>query len=542
MLVDKLFTRRLTRQAFISAGAPILGLVLLVIAGAFAVFFNFAQQQDRAYVQSTHRLVANTLNGRLHALSDVTLDYANWTDAYNAISRHWNQTWVAGNFYSTVTDGMVIFRRDGTVRYVWKSQTTQANPAALAYQMIQAARDIPGVASLARAPRPAGTVVHTLTMLNGRPAILSVAAITPEDNAERQHLPASQPIDYLAAVDILEPEQIAALGSDLDLTNFAVSQHNVEDPDVVALPLRAANGALLGYAQWRNEHPGRAALVAQLGPVILGVLLIGALSVFVAIVLMQRQVSASARAEAALESSRLKSEFISNMSHELRTPLDAILGYTELIQEETPRGDLFDPIRRDAARIAESANQLRQLIDDVLDHSRIDAGRLHLTLEPINVAELFAEMEDALEPRIRGQADNLTFSCESGRLSLVSDHQRLRQCLLNLAENSIKFTRGGEISISAKGATINDVAHIVFEVRDNGLGVTRAAAATLFEPFAQPAAVTRTRRAGTLSLSIARKLARAMGGDVIFEGDPNAGAHFTLCMPVNAQGAVSKAA
>lgn len=118
MLVDKLFTRRLTRQAFISAGAPILGLVLLVIAGAFAVFFNFAQQQDRAYVQSTHRLVANTLNGRLHALSDVTLDYANWTDAYNAISRHWNQTWVAGNFYSTVTDGMVIFRRDGTVRYV----------------------------------------------------------------------------------------------------------------------------------------------------------------------------------------------------------------------------------------------------------------------------------------------------------------------------------------------------------------------------------------------------------------------------------------
>jgi len=79
-------------------------------------------------------------------------------------------------------------------------------------------------------------------------------------------------------------------------------------------------------------------------------------------------------------------------------------------------------------------------------------------------------------------------------------------------------------------------------VRDNGLGVTRAAAATLFEPFAQPTALTRARRSGTLSLSIARKLARAMGGDVIFEGDPNRGAHFTLCMPVNAQGAVSKAA
>jgi signal transduction histidine kinase len=542
MLVDKFFTRGLTRQAFVSAGAPILGLVLLVIAGAFAVFFNFAQQQDRAYVESTHRLVANTFNGRQHALADVTLDYGNWNDAYNAISRRWNGPWVAANFYSTVTDAMVIFRRDGTIRYVWKAEALEANSAALAYQMIQAARDIPALPSLMTAPHTAGTVAHTLTMLNGRLAILSVAAITPEDDAVRLHLPADQPVDYLATIDILEPAQIEALGSDLDLSEFAVSLHNGADANVVALPLRAANGALLGYAQWRNEHPGRAALASQLGPVVLGVLLIGALSVFVAIALMQRQVSASARAEAALESSRLKSEFISNMSHELRTPLDAILGYTELIQEETPRGDLFNSIRRDTSRIAESANQLRQLIDDVLDHSRIDAGRLHLAPEPINVSELFAEMEDVLEPHIRGQADRLVFTCESGRLSLVSDHQRLRQCLLNLAENSIKFTRGGEISVSARAEAISGGNYILFEVRDNGLGVARAAAATLFEPFAQPASLTRTRRAGTLSLSIARKLARAMGGDIEFEGDPNGGALFTLRMPVNAPLAVAKAA
>jgi signal transduction histidine kinase len=231
------------------------------------------------------------------------------------------------------------------------------------------------------------------------------------------------------------------------------------------------------------------------------------------------------------------------MSHKLRTPLDAIIGYTELIQEETPKGDLFNPLRRDAARIAESAGHLRRLIDDVLDHSRIDAGRLHLVPEPINVSELFAEIEEALEPMVRARANNLTFACDNAHLSLVGDHQRLRQCLINLAENSLKFTHSGEVAISAKTEAVNDVDCVVFEVKDNGLGVMRAAAATLFEPFAQPAAsVTRPKRGGTLSLSIARKLARVMGGDIVFEGDPDRGAHFTLWMPVNAHAAVAKAA
>src|SRR5690242_19968158 len=159
---------RIRPQAFVSAGAPILGLVLLVIAGAFVVFINFAQQQDRSYVEHTRRLVANTLDGRLHALSDVTLDYAKWTEAYNAISVRWNGAWVAGNFYSTVTDGMVIFRRDGSVRYVWKAQALDANATALAYQIVSAARNIPSLQSLPGAARASGTVARTLTLLNGR--------------------------------------------------------------------------------------------------------------------------------------------------------------------------------------------------------------------------------------------------------------------------------------------------------------------------------------------------------------------------------------
>ncbi len=543
MLVDKVFKRPLSRHAFLSAGAPILGLVLLVIAGAFVVFINFAEQQDRAYVENTRRLMANTLEGRLHALSDVTLDYASWNDAYAHISERWDPPWVVGNFYSTVTDAMVIFRRDRTVRYLWKTQSLRADSTALAYQVLNAARDMPALSSLATAPHAAGTVARTLALLNGRLALLSVAAIEPEDDGERLRRPPNAAVDYIAAIDILEPEQIGSIGNELDLRDLAVSQRVDPDADLVALPIRAANGALLGYLQWGDQHPGSVAFAGKIGPVVLGVAIIGVLSIFLALALMQREVAAAARVEAALESSRLKSEFISNMSHELRTPLDAIMGYTELILEEAPNNPLFDAHRRDAQRIAESARQLRHHIDDVLDHSRIDAGRLHLAPEPINVSELLAEIEDVLEPQLRAQNDKLSLACESGRLSLVSDHQRLRQCLINLAENSIKYTRAGEISISARSAMLGDVAHVVFEVPDNGLGVARAAGLTLFEPFTQPReGAPRSKRCGTLSLSISRKLARAMGGDVAFEGEPSGGARFTLSMPANARALIANAA
>lgn len=541
MLVDKLLHRRPSRQAFVSAGAPILALVLLVIAGAFAVFINFAEQQDRSYVENSRRLVANTIEGRLRGLSDVTLDYANWTDAYNAITRHWNGAWVAGNFYSTVTDAMVIFRRDGAIRYVWKTDHLQTNSAALADQIVNTARQVPSLSSLATAPHAAGTVTRTLAFVDGRLSLLTVAAIEPENDSERLRRPPTDPVDYLAVIDILEPSQFASFGAELDLLDFEMTQH--PNASAVSLPLRAVNGTPLGYLQWRDLRPGTKAFAGQIGPVLLGVIIIGVLSVLLALALMQREVAAAAHIEAALESSRLKSEFISNMSHELRTPLDAIIGYTELIDEEAPKGQIFESVRRDAARIAVSAGQLRQLIDDVLDHSRIDAGRLQLAPEPINVSELFAEIEDVLKPAVREQGNALTFSCESGHLSLVSDHQRLRQCLINLAENSIRFTRNGKIIISAKRVQLNDVDHVVFEVNDDGLGVTRAAAATLFEPFVQaPAGATRSKRGGTLSLSISRKLARAMGGDITFEGEPSGGARFTLWMPANSRALVANAA
>lgn len=107
------------RQAWVGIGAPILGLVLVTIVLAVATFAGFSREQDRAFERSSSRLVASAVEGRARAMRSVTLDYANWTDAYNAITVAWRQDWVDSNIYSTVADSMFVIRANGTVRYAW---------------------------------------------------------------------------------------------------------------------------------------------------------------------------------------------------------------------------------------------------------------------------------------------------------------------------------------------------------------------------------------------------------------------------------------
>jgi signal transduction histidine kinase len=534
MSIDQRLRRRLSRRALIGVGAPILALVLLVVAGACVVFVHFAQNQDRAYADNTRRLVANTLEGRLRGLSDLTLDFASWNDAYAAITVRWNSAWVRNNFYSAVADGLVVFHEDGALRHVWLPDWLQAQAQTLPAEMVQAARAVPGLTSLIRAPHAAGTVTRGLVMLDGRLGVLSAASIAPEDDAERLRRAASTPVDYVVAVDILDDRQIAEIGRDLDVQDLAlVAQPPAPSPDIVSLPLRAANGDLLGYLRWRNQRPGDAGLAAEIGPVLLMLFLIGAFTFLIARSLMLRQVGEAARMQAAMETSRLKSEFIANMSHELRTPLNVIIGYAELIQEETPAGEANESVRADAGCIVEAAGKLRQLIDDVLDHSRIDAGRLRLAPEPIDVPQLLAEIEDLMAPTARANGNALLITSDADASSLVSDHQRLRQCLVNLIDNAIRCTRDGAVSVAARSSIVGGAPHVVFEIQDTGVGISGANPEQLFEPFGQGdggAALDQKRGTG-LGLSIARKLARAMGGEVTFVSEPGVGSCFRLTMP-----------
>jgi signal transduction histidine kinase/CheY-like chemotaxis protein len=233
----------------------------------------------------------------------------------------------------------------------------------------------------------------------------------------------------------------------------------------------------------------------------------------------------AARAEAE-RASRAKSDFIATISHEIRTPLNGVTGMAHLLGEER------DPSRmKESARIIrQSADTLLAVINDVLDFSKIESNQLELEAVPMSVAAELQVVIDLLQGLAaeRGNELELTVSRDVPKW-LVGDPTRLRQVAMNLVSNAVKFTSGGQVSVtvSTRGERLS------IEVLDTGIGMSPEAKARLFQPFVQADASTTRRFGGTgLGLVIARRLLEAMGGDVQVQSTPAVGTRFTLTLPM----------
>ncbi len=242
---------------------------------------------------------------------------------------------------------------------------------------------------------------------------------------------------------------------------------------------------------------------------------------------LSREVKERVRAEeAALAASRTKSQFLANMSHELRTPLNAILGYTELISEEAA---LDEQTRGDLNKVHSSAAHLLSLIEDILDLSKVEAGRVELELQTVRVAALVETIAATASPLAAGNEN--TLRCASARElgELRTDPTRLRQILLNLVSNACKFTSRGRVELRARRERRRGVEVVVFEVEDTGIGLTPEELARLFEPFTQANNKISRRFGGAgLGLAISRRLARMLGGDITVESTPGEGSLFRV--------------
>jgi GAF domain-containing protein len=230
------------------------------------------------------------------------------------------------------------------------------------------------------------------------------------------------------------------------------------------------------------------------------------------------------------EASQNKSQFLSSMSHELRTPLNAIIGLTEMMVTNAARfgtEKAQEPLRR----VNAAGNHLLNLINEILDLSKIEAGKLDLNLEPVNLARLIDEVIGTAGQLAEQNKNRLLVDAQENLGALTVDPMRLRQILLNLLSNACKFTKAGEVKLTARKVS-NGSTFVEFAVSDTGIGMTPEQQAKLFEEFTQADATTAQRFGGTgLGLAIARKLARMMGGDVTVTSEPSKGSVFRVRLP-----------
>ncbi len=262
----------------------------------------------------------------------------------------------------------------------------------------------------------------------------------------------------------------------------------------------------------------------------------------------------AAAKEAADAASQSKSQFLANMSHELRTPMNAIIGYSEMLQEEAE--DLGQPgLIPDLQKIHGAGKHLLGLINDILDLSKVEAGKMTLFLETFDVPKLVAEVAATVQPLVAKNGNRLELSCPAGLGSMRADVTKVRQTLFNLLSNASKFTERGVIRLSvervispqssvlrhgvasdpavAKG---DDRTLIAFTIADTGIGMTPAQMAKLFEAFQQADASTTRKYGGTgLGLAISRRFCQMMGGDIRVASEPGQGSTFTVTLPAVVQ-------
>ncbi len=233
----------------------------------------------------------------------------------------------------------------------------------------------------------------------------------------------------------------------------------------------------------------------------------------------------------AMAATQAKSKFLASMSHELRTPLNAILGITEMLQEdanESGQTELIEPL----GRVARAGKHLLKLINEVLDLSKIEAGRLELHIEEFDIASAVQDAATTAQPLAQKNRNRIVVRCPRDIGSMRADQLRVRQILLNLLSNACKFTEDGEVTFEAARAPFDGGDGVAFTVADTGIGMTPQQMTNLFQEFSQADSSTTRKYGGTgLGLAISQRLCRAMGGSITVDSIPGGGTTFSVRLP-----------
>lgn len=268
------------------------------------------------------------------------------------------------------------------------------------------------------------------------------------------------------------------------------------------------------------------------GALIFGLALISVYSAVLLFRLKQERANAE-------EANNKKSQFVANIGHEFRTPLNAIIGYSEMLKEGLAKSG-SSQAQKDLEHIRSSGHHLLDLVNNLMDISKIEAGKMEVALDSVDIGKILEEVGHAIKPMVEKNKNRLNLKWDSNLGTLQSDPTKIKQCLINLAGNAAKFTQNGEIEIKARREPGSDGERIVLTVRDTGIGMTADQTKRMFQDYMQAETTTQRDFGGTgLGLAITKRLCRLLGGDISVESTPDAGSIFTMWFPVEFPGSTT---
>jgi signal transduction histidine kinase len=524
-------------------GLPVLGLIALIGVSGFWLLGDIARDQDATNVSTTQRFVEQAVQSEVEANTSISTEYSLWDDAYVNITLKNDMDWAETNFFSINSSAIFVIRPDAdandVMRFAYVDPKVEASRKALeAFALtlpVVRKEKSRSVASKAYSK----VFANGLVRINGKLAAMAVQPLKPSPENHNELFVPTHALDYVIVITFVNPsfvettERTFGLKS-LDLSVFAENSATLPalDSSKIAFDLRDMNDVVVGRLAWANSQPGSSAFSSRIGPIVAMLLIVGILTILVTqqIVSSQTRLIELAR-QAAEDGSKAKSSFLANVSHELRTPLNAIIGFAEIIDEDaTYAGN--ETTSKDARKVANSAQHLLGLINDLLDHSKIEAGKMDMApiLTPLH--PLITGVGEVLESHVAKNNSQLIVRCDPLIGDAIIDGMRLKQCLLNLVSNAAKFTKDGSVTVSARPVDREGTPFIRITVKDTGIGMSAATLAKLFTPFVQANESTAKNYGGTgLGLVITRRLCEAMGGSVSVESVEGQGSTFTMLVP-----------
>jgi signal transduction histidine kinase len=515
--------------------------VLLVIAGAAGLLAYAWAAVDRLELGREVLLVRRVMERTLQRTSQDVKTAAVWDEAYRHTAGQPDLAWVNENFgdyfhHYFSHDLTLLFDASGRPAYL-AVEGRRRDPAMLSgleraidpvvrkVQSEEASRH----AALAAGHRGVPDVTsQAATLKVGSDVyLLTVSAVT----SELIHVPPGTPQPVVVSGRTLDRDFLASLYQDIGIRGAFLTTPGSASPASVVL--RGFDGKPLTSLNWRAEGPGAQVLKEAGAYVVLGalILLLAAFALVVKLKALFDRLQANDKAlteakERAEAANVAKSEFLANMSHEIRTPLNGVLGMAQAMAlDDLPPAQL-----ERLGIIRESGESLLRVLNDILDISKIEAGKLELRAEPFELGELVRSVVGAFDDlaknkRLRLQA--IVDADAEGRW--IGDSERIRQILANLVSNGVKFTEQGRVTVHAR----IEGDRVVLSVSDTGIGISEAAQAQLFHKFAQVDGSATRRFGGTgLGLAICRELAQMMEGEISVESWPGKGACFILALPL----------